>query len=153
MTMPHTSPPQPVTRQDVLNEAASWLGTPYTHQASCKGAGCDCLGFIRGVFRAFWQENETLPAYSANWAEEGGQELMFEAALRHLVPRSFEAKAPGDVLLFRYRPHFPAKHAGILLNERQFIHAQHGAGVVVASLGPWWQRRIAHVFAFPALGD
>lgn len=153
MTIMDRSGQSPVGREQILTEARSWLGTPYQHQASCKGAGCDCLGFVRGVFRAFWQENEILPAYSSNWAEEGGRELMLEAASRHLEPRPTGQRSAGDILLFRYRPHFPAKHAGILLNDHQFIHAQHGVGVVVASLGPWWQRRIACVFAFPGLAN
>ena len=28
------------------------IGTPYRHQASLKGVGCDCLGLVRGVWRA-----------------------------------------------------------------------------------------------------
>ena len=31
--------------------ARGWLGTPYHHQASLKGVGCDCLGLLRGVWR------------------------------------------------------------------------------------------------------
>ena len=29
--------------------ARSWIGTPYVHQVSVKGGGCDCLGLVRGV--------------------------------------------------------------------------------------------------------
>ncbi len=29
--------------------ARLWLGTPYVHQASTRGAGADCLGLIRGI--------------------------------------------------------------------------------------------------------
>ncbi|MDG1118150.1 MAG: peptidase, partial [Flavimaricola sp.] len=29
---------------DVVATARGWIGTPYLHQASCRGAGCDCLG-------------------------------------------------------------------------------------------------------------
>ena len=34
-----------------LAEARRWIGTPYQHQASVLGAGCDCLGVLRGVWR------------------------------------------------------------------------------------------------------
>ena len=37
---------------DVVATARGWLGTPYLHQASCRGAGCDCLGLLRGLWRA-----------------------------------------------------------------------------------------------------
>ena len=36
----------------VVKEALSWLGTPYRHQGSRKGVGCDCLGLVMGVWRA-----------------------------------------------------------------------------------------------------
>ena len=33
----------------IVMAARGWIGTPYVHQASCRGAGADCLGLIRGV--------------------------------------------------------------------------------------------------------
>jgi NlpC/P60 family putative phage cell wall peptidase len=41
-----------VLRKDIVAETRSWIGTPYRHQASLKGVGCDCLGLVRGVWRA-----------------------------------------------------------------------------------------------------
>ena len=38
-------------REDIVAAARGWIGTPYRHQASLKGAGCDCLGLVRGVWR------------------------------------------------------------------------------------------------------
>ena len=38
----------------VVKAARAWLGTPYRHQASTLGAGCDCLGLLRGVWRALY---------------------------------------------------------------------------------------------------
>ncbi|MDD3183389.1 MAG: hypothetical protein PHD48_11390, partial [Alphaproteobacteria bacterium] len=37
------------TRMDAVFEARAWLNTPFHHQASVKGAGCDCIGLIKGV--------------------------------------------------------------------------------------------------------
>lgn len=34
---------------DIVEQARSWLGTPFHHQARLKGKGCDCLGLIIGV--------------------------------------------------------------------------------------------------------
>ena len=36
----------------IVREARSWIGTPYRHQGALKHAGADCLGLIRGVYRA-----------------------------------------------------------------------------------------------------
>lgn len=43
---------QPIDRDALVAEARSWIGTSYRHQASVKGVGCDCLGLVRGVWRA-----------------------------------------------------------------------------------------------------
>ncbi len=61
-----------MTRDDIISETLSWLGTPYRHQASLKGVGCDCLGLVRGVWRALvGPEPEPTPAYSPDWARPG----------------------------------------------------------------------------------
>ena len=40
-----------LARKDIVAETRDWIGTPYRHQASLKGVGCDCLGLVRGVWR------------------------------------------------------------------------------------------------------
>ena len=76
--------------------------------------GCDCLGLVRGVWRdVMGSEPEAAPAYSPDWAEAGLRETLAEAARRHLVEIDRERFGGGDVLLFRWRAHLPAKHAGI----------------------------------------
>jgi NlpC/P60 family putative phage cell wall peptidase len=133
----------------VVAEAMSWVGTPYRHQASRKGVGCDCLGLVRGVWRSLYgREPEAPGPYTMDWAEAGGQERMLEAARRHFI--SSDRLTPGRLILFRWRPHLPAKHAGILTREDAFVHAYEGRGVLVSPLIPQWRRRIAGVFAFPA---
>ena len=140
------------TAAAVLAEAARWYGTPYQHQAALCGVGCDCLGLIRGVYAALYgSEPEQPPPYSPDWAEAGGIEAMRDAATRHLIAVPLTERQAGDVLRFRWRDHLPAKHAGILVAEARFIHAQEGAAVTYADLSPWWQRRIAFVFRFPDL--
>lgn len=138
-----------VSREQIVTEARSWLGTPYQHQASCKGAGCDCLGLLRGVYGTFWPRPSDIPPYSASWAEGEGGKLLQTGIRRYLTPTSPDKIKPGDVLLFQYRAGFPAKHVGILSYETHFIHAQQGVGVCQVSLSGWWRRHIAHAFIFP----
>jgi NlpC/P60 family putative phage cell wall peptidase len=40
--------------EHLVTLARGWIGTPYRHQASLKGVGCDCLGLLRGVWREAW---------------------------------------------------------------------------------------------------
>ena len=137
----------------VIGEALSWVGTPYRHQASRKGVGCDCLGLVRGVWRALYGSEPEAPGpYSMDWAEAGGRDRLREAAHRHFAACADGRLLPGRLVLFRWRPHLPAKHAGILLGGERFVHAYEGRGVVVSPLVPHWRRRAAGVFAFPGAG-
>jgi NlpC/P60 family putative phage cell wall peptidase len=143
-----------IARAAIVAEAQSWIGTPYRHQASLKGVGCDCLGLIRGVWRAFLgDEPEKAPAYTADWAEARGAETLAEAAARHLIAIRVDDVGVGDILLFRWRANLPAKHAGVLAANDEFIHAQQGAVVACVALTPWWRRRVAFAFRLPGVTD
>lgn len=143
---------RPITRSAILSEARSWIGTPYLHRASLKGHGADCLGLVRGVWRALvGPEPETLPPYAPDWAEAGRRETLAETARRCLVAVPVEDARPGDVLLFRFRAHLPAKHAAILSEDGHMIHAYDGASVCESHLSPWWRRRLAFAFGFPGV--
>jgi NlpC/P60 family putative phage cell wall peptidase len=138
------------TRNQILAESRHWIGTPYHHQASLRGAGCDCIGLIRGVYRALYgREPESIPGYSRDWAEASGDETLLAAATRHLVPIAPASAQPADILVFRWRAHLPAKHAAILSSPTTMIHALEGAPVSEVALSPWWRRRIAGAFSFP----
>ena len=135
----------------VVAEARLWIGTPYRHQASLRGVGCDCLGLLRGVWRAVrGGEPEPLPPYTPDWAEAGGADTLMEAARRHLVMA--EGVALGRVLLFRWRPGLPAKHCAIATSAGMMVHAHDGAAVCEVALRPWWGRHLAGVFRFPEHG-
>jgi NlpC/P60 family putative phage cell wall peptidase len=41
-----------VDPQAIIDEARTWLGTPFHHQQAVKGAGADCVGLIMGASRA-----------------------------------------------------------------------------------------------------
>ncbi|QJF51498.1 peptidase [Roseobacter ponti] len=137
----------------VVNEARSWVGTPYVHQSSFRGAGTDCLGLLRGIWRArYGAEPEAVPAYSLDWSETRGEEELWRAALRHLVPKAMGEEAPGDVMLFRMRTGAVAKHLGITGRtdaNASFIHAYSRFGVIESPFSLPWRRRVVARFEFP----
>lgn len=142
----------------IVAAARGWIGTPYRHQASVRGAGADCLGLLRGVWReVYGAEPEAVPAYTADWSEPAREERLWAAARRHLRERDPGAPAePGEVLLFRMRAGSIAKHLGILSRmgpDAAFIHAYSGHAVLESPLSAPWQRRIAARFAFPSGGS
>ena len=148
--MPDAPPAPPDLTQNIVAEARSWIGTPYRHQASLKGIGCDCLGLLRGVWRGvIGPEPEAPPPYAAGWAEAGADALV-EAARRHLLPvPPGEEPRPGDVLLFAFRTHLPARHCAVVTGPNLMVHAHDGAAVTEVALTPWWRRPLVHVFRFP----
>ncbi len=134
-------------------EARARIGTPYRHQTSSKGYGADCLGLLRGVWRAIYgAEPEIIPAYTPDWSEARGEELLWRAAVRHLEPQDVSQAGAGQVLLFRMRDGSVAKHLGLsaAIGARPtFIHAYSGHGVLESALTAPWARRIVARFAFP----
>ena len=135
----------------VVALARGWIGTPYAHQASCKGAGADCLGLLRGVWRELrGAEPEKPGAYTPDWSETDGVERLLPAARRHMV--EVEVARVGDVLLFRLGRNV-VKHVAILsddtLGAEKIIHAYSGRGVVESPLTPAWARRVAGRFRIP----
>lgn len=138
---------------DLVAEARSWIGTPYLHQASRKGAGTDCLGLLRGLWRhAIGSEPEQVPAYTEDWAEPQRDELLWTAASRWLEPKHLQDEAQADVLLFRMRSGSVAKHLGLQAQigpRSSFVHAYSGLGVVESPLSSPWRRRVVARFAFP----
>ncbi|MDA7429836.1 peptidase [Primorskyibacter aestuariivivens] len=140
----------------IVAAARGWIGTPYLHQASVGGAGCDCLGLLRGVWReVMGAEPEDVPAYTQDWSEPQGEERLWRAAMAHLVEKPLDAAATGDVLLFRMRAGAVAKHLGLQSctgPEARFIHSYSGHGVIESPLSAPWARRIVARFAFPLEG-
>jgi NlpC/P60 family putative phage cell wall peptidase len=130
----------------VVAAARRWIGTPYRHQQAMRGAGCDCLGLVRGVWReVHGPEPCPVPPYSPDWSEPQGEERLWEAARRLLPPGRGR---PGDLLLFRMRPGAVAKHLGILsrLDPPAFVHAYARQGVVESPLSHPWAARVVAAF-------
>ncbi len=139
--------------EEIVARARGWIGTPYLHQASARGAGADCLGLVRGLWRELLgAEPERPPAYTRDWDEPAREEVLWRAARRHMLEKPVAERAPGDVVLFRMRAGAVAKHLGVIAQgapAETFIHAYSGHGVVESPLSGPWARKIVACFAFP----
>jgi NlpC/P60 family putative phage cell wall peptidase len=134
---------------DIVAHARDWIGTPYVHQASVKGAGCDCLGLLVGVWRDIHGEApEDIPPYLADWDAPGGESLR-DGLARHLTPIGLDIIAPGDVVLFRMVARASARHCAIV-GKRDgvltLIHARQNKRVGEEPLSPFWRRKLAYAF-------
>lgn len=143
-----------IARAAIVAAARGWIGTPYRHQASLRGVGCDCLGLVRGVWRELYGvEPEPVGPYAPDWALSTQAEPLLDAAHRIGAARDAAAIAPGDVLLFRWRARLPASHLGLAVTATTMIHAHDGACVAEAPIHVSWRRRLAGVFALPGVVD
>lgn len=136
----------------VVQIARSWIGTPYVHQASLKGVGCDCLGLLRGIWRELrGEEPEEIPAYSLDWAEATGAETLYIALKRYAAEVAVRNIGPGDIALFRMLPRSPAKHCGIVAERYgalSLIHSRQNKRVSEEPFSPFWRGKFAFAFRF-----
>lgn len=139
-----------IERAAIVTCARGWIGTPYVHQASLKGLGCDCLGLLRGVWRELvGDEPESPPPYSADWADASGDETLYAALARHFAEIDRIDIAPGDIALFRMLPRGPAKHCGIVAENDgmpTLIHARQNKRVSEEEFSRAWRRKLAFAF-------
>ena len=134
----------------VVAEARRWIGTPYVDQQTVRGAGCDCLGLVRGVWRAVVGPEPTeVPPYTRDWGETGPVEVMMAGAIEWMVQVPLPEAGAGAVVLFRMRSGAIAKHCGILTGAGTMIHARERLGVIEEPYTETWQRRAVAAFQFP----
>jgi NlpC/P60 family putative phage cell wall peptidase len=88
-------------RQDVVQEARSWLGTPYHHQGRVKGAGVDCAMLLIEVFRTCGLIPDIDPKpYPPDWHLHRDEERYLGWVKRYARP--VDVPQPGDIALFQF---------------------------------------------------
>lgn len=138
-------------REQIVRCARSWLGTPYHHQESIKGVGCDCLGLLRGVWTEFYGEAnpEEVPNYSPSWNDHRLDDPMLQIAKKYFKERPKHAEMQeGDVLMFRMRRGQAVKHCAIVSAQAKMIHAYNLHAVREDDITNWWLEKLAGVFRF-----
>lgn len=135
-------------RQQIVDITRSWLGTPYHHQESVKGEGCDCLGLLRGVWREFYgaENPEPMPNYSPSWGDHRIDDPLMHVAEKYFV--RVQEPREGDVLLFRMRRGLAVKHCSIVSGPGLMIHAYTNHEVREDEISEYWTKRLVGVFEF-----
>lgn len=84
------------TREDIVAEARTWLGTPWRHQHRTKGLAVDCAGLVIGVARTL---GLVAPDFDVTGYSRNPDGTLLAVCERHLqrIPR--EAMQPGDVVV------------------------------------------------------
>lgn len=138
---------------DVLAEARTWLGTPWHHQASLKGVGCDCIGLVRGVAVLFVGPIAHPTDYSETWPLYRSEERLHAEVAARADAIELGMARPGDILLFGVG-RGPAHHCGFLGANRTLIHCYREAGAVVEQmLTGFWRDKLRFAFRLPGIED
>lgn len=130
-----------VTRDAVVAEARTWVGTPFAHQATLKGVACDCGGLARGVSLALGlipADYEAAPDAQRfmGYARQPDGFSLREACETFMTPIEPAAMQPGDAILVAWSA--GPQHVGILAPYRHgglaIIHATITHGVIETRL-------------------
>jgi cell wall-associated NlpC family hydrolase len=142
-----------MTRQQIINEARSYLGTPFHIQGRMKGVGVDCVGLVVGLCQAFNVPHEDCKTYDHNGK---GADLL--SYLRKSLIET-DAIESGNVLAFWIRKADLPCHCGIYVKGNNYqqdtiIHTHNGIGKVCEHrLSGEWARRIVASFKLPGVED
>lgn len=111
----------------LIEEAESWIGTPYVYAKADKGVGTDCSGMVMKVYETV--TNRKLPRNSARQAE-------------FCIPLAAEEVATGDLIFFATgKDPERVSHVGIVVDNQSFIHASSSKGVVISDFTTPYYRK------------
>jgi cell wall-associated NlpC family hydrolase len=116
-------------RSAVVEEARSWLGTPYHPHGRIKGVGVDCAMLPAEVYRAVGLvPHIEVEDYPMDWHLHRDEEKY----LKYVTERATEVdvELPGNLVLYKWGRCFA--HGAIIIQWPIVIHAFIGQGVVMA---------------------
>jgi NlpC/P60 family putative phage cell wall peptidase len=143
-----------ITREQVVEEARTWLGTRWQHQASCKGVATDCIGLVGGVALALglqgaqeWADDPTLHAYGPT----PDPKVLLGGCDRFLVRIPLNSINLGDVLVMAFQTE--PQHFGIVsqVDPPYVIHAYALARKVVENGAAMANVKILRAYSYREL--
>jgi len=136
-----------ITREQIVEEARRWLGTPYQHKGRVLGRAADCAAVVVCVAHTLGLEYEE----HLDYGRVPNPRRMMEELDKYLIRiRAIEAQ-PADVyfMAWKKRPHHLA-----LKTDVGILHAYNlvkPPRVVEHTLSPDWLARIKTAYRFPGV--
>jgi cell wall-associated NlpC family hydrolase len=115
-------------RNQVVQEALTWLGTPWRHGACIKNVGVDCGQFIRACFESITGPID-IESYNQDWALHRSEEKFLKYFETYAHKAEYKIGLPADVALFKYGRCL--SHAAIIIKWPTIIHSHFYVGSVV----------------------
>ncbi len=125
-----------MTRDHIVAEARSWIGTPYHHHGRIKGVGVDCAQILAAVYEvAGLVPHLDLGNYSPQWHLHRNEEVYLrwlENSGAKRLPESQQPQ-PGDIGVWQFGRTY--SHGGIVVDggaDPTLVHAYINRGVIVS---------------------
>lgn len=110
-------------RTNIVDEARTWLGTPYHHQAAVKQQGVDCAQILVEVYHAVGlAERPDIGYYPSDWMLHRSEERYLGWLDQYCRRIELAEVGPGDIVMFKFGRCFA--HSGIVVHYPLIIHAQ-----------------------------
>ena len=139
-----------MTRDGYIGEARSWLKpeTAWVHQASCKGVGADCIGFLAGVAAACGSADAkrflATPGWR-NYSRHPDPDFLFSVCDELMDPVPVSEATVADTLVFYCGNRHPM-HFGTLAGDTM-LHSWRVAGRVCEHrIDLSWRERIVRAY-------
>ncbi len=144
-----------LTRMDIVREARTWIGTPFSHQGSLKGVACDCIGLIKAVGMQFklmdYDPNSAEALSYANYSMMPDSKRMREALSRWFISIPVQDAEVADFYFMAWGRE--PQHVA-LITDHGIIHSYSGAGKVVEhGMDERWKQRISAAYRFPYFAE
>ena len=137
-----------ITRQQVVAEALSWIGTPYIKNGRVKGVGADCATILFCVYRncglvpredeGIFNDPDIVPIGQDWWCNTNESKylkrvLMYGKKVAECVGYPSIHAEPGNLVLTKARSSRHYNHGGIIIKWPTIIHADAENGIELAS--------------------
>lgn len=130
-------------KNKVIKEARSWIGTPFRHQARCKGAGVDCLGLVVESYRKAGADVRDKTDYSRYPTGDS----LIEGLSEQLTEIPLEEIDTGDILVMAQKRQ--ANHVMLYVKESDtVIHSYYRQGGVLEQAKSIYDRFIMKAFRY-----
>lgn len=153
-------------RYAVLDEARTWIGTPFRHQARVKGEGCDCTNLVIGVGLEV-RTPQGPPVFPINmkrlkrvWTPFYGRrpdpptmrDAFVDLGLVPIRPMDVDV---GDLAWMHWGDHFPI-HMAIIGEHDGYqtaVHAIYDFQVAEQPTNQFFLDRVTEYFRYPGIAE
>jgi NlpC/P60 family putative phage cell wall peptidase len=133
----------------IIEQARTWVGTPYKHQGRQKGVGVDCLGVIYGsMLEAGVKDKVFFDKINSKYHDYNRlpSGRMLYTTFKKYVPEYPKNQAKGgDMLMIALKGE--PRHTAILTDKNTIIHAYAEAGKCVENrYAHYWKKNTVTCF-------